>query len=182
VAWDMRQSSEELSKAFIDGVLEQGTDVVALGLTSTDLIYFAAGKLDAPGAMFTASHNPAQYGGIKLCLAGARPVGEETGLQEIKRMVAEGGLMPGGERGTLSAQNLLDEYAAHVRSFPAKLLEYSRDELVPPPQFLDLGLRTADNHDYALAAAASSIIMSSSCATLSDACAPFTTRNVGRSR
>src|SRR4051812_25278838 len=117
VAWDMRQSSEDLSKAFIDGVLEQGTDVVALGLTSTDLIYFAAGKLDAPGAMFTASHNPAQYGGIKLCLAGARPVGEETGLQDIKAMVAEGGLMPGAGRGTLTAQNLLDDYAAHVRSF-----------------------------------------------------------------
>ena len=117
VAWDMRRSSEDLSAAFIDGVLEQGTDVVELGLTSTDLIYFAAGRLDSPGAMFTASHNPAQYGGIKLCLAGARPVGQDTGLQDIKRMVAEGGLMPAGRRGTATKRNLLDDYAAHVRSF-----------------------------------------------------------------
>jgi phosphomannomutase len=91
--------------------------VVALGLTSTDLIYFAAGKLDAPGAMFTASHNPAQYGGIKLCLAGARPVGQDTGLQDIKRMVAGGGPTPAVKPGTATEMNLLDEYAAHVRSF-----------------------------------------------------------------
>ena len=117
VAWDMRRSSEDLSAAFIDGVLEQGSDVVELGLTSTDLIYFAAGRLDAPGAMFTASHNPAQYGGIKLCLAGARPVGEDTGLLDIKHIVAEGGLLPAARRGTATKQDLLDEYAAHVRSF-----------------------------------------------------------------
>ncbi|MCU1450612.1 MAG: phosphomannomutase, partial [Acidimicrobiales bacterium] len=117
VAWDMRRSSEELSAAFIDGVLEQGVDVVELGLTSTDLIYFAAGRLDAPGAMFTASHNPAHYGGIKLCLSGARPVGEDTGLQEIKHMVAEGGLLPAAARGSVTKRDLLDEYAAHVRSF-----------------------------------------------------------------
>jgi phosphomannomutase len=117
VAWDMRRSSEELSAAFIDGVLEQGADVVELGLTSTDLIYFAAGRLDAPGAMFTASHNPAHYGGIKLCLSGARPVGEDTGLKEIKHMVAEGGLLPAAARGSVTKRDLLDEYAAHVRSF-----------------------------------------------------------------
>ncbi len=117
VAWDMRESSEHLAAAFIAGVQEQGTDVVALGLTSTDLIYFAAGRLDAPGAMFTASHNPAQYGGIKLCLAGARPVGQETGLLEIKRMVADGGPAPAATPGTASTLDLLDEYAAHVRSF-----------------------------------------------------------------
>src|SRR5947209_20113233 len=73
VAWDMRRSSEELSAAFIAGVREQGTDVVALGLTSTDLIYFAADRLDAPGAMLTALHNPAKYGRIKLSQAGCRP-------------------------------------------------------------------------------------------------------------
>jgi phosphomannomutase len=117
VAWDMRRSSEDLSAAFIAGVREQGTDVVALGLTSTDLIYFAAGRLDAPGAMFTASHNPAQYGGIKLCLAGARPVGQDTGLQEIKRMVAEGGMVPAAHPGTATERDLLDDYADHVRSF-----------------------------------------------------------------
>jgi phosphomannomutase len=117
VAWDMRRSSIELSAAFIEGVIGQGTDVVELGLTSTDLIYFAAGRLDAPGAMFTASHNPARYGGIKLCLAGARPVGQDTGLQDLKRMVAEGGPPPAGRQGTATKRDLLDEYADHVRSF-----------------------------------------------------------------
>jgi phosphomannomutase len=117
VAWDMRTSSIELSEAFIAGVIEQGTDVVRLGMTSTDLIYFAAGRLDAPGAMFTASHNPAHYGGIKLCLAGARPVGQDTGLQDIKRTVAAGGPPAGARRGTVTEQDLLDEYADHVRSF-----------------------------------------------------------------
>ena len=117
VAWDMRRSSIELAAAFIEGVIGQGTDIVELGLTSTDLIYFAAGRLDAPGAMFTASHNPAQYGGIKLCLAGARPVGQDTGLQDIKRMVADGGPPSAGRQGTATERDLLDEYADHVRSF-----------------------------------------------------------------
>jgi phosphomannomutase len=117
VAWDMRESSEHLAVSFIAGVQLQGTDVVALGLTSTDLIYFAAGRLDAPGAMFTASHNPAQYGGIKLCLAGARPVGQDTGLLDIKRMVADGGPAPAATPGSATTLNLLDEYANHVRSF-----------------------------------------------------------------
>jgi phosphomannomutase len=117
VAWDMRESSEHLAAAFIAGVRQQGTDVVALGLTSTDLIYFAAGRVDAPGAMFTASHNPAKYGGIKLCQAGARPVGQDTGLLDIKRMVAEGGPAPADKHGTASELDLLEEYANHVRSF-----------------------------------------------------------------
>jgi len=117
VAWDMRESSEHLAAAFIAGVRQQGCDVVALGLTSTDLIYFAAGRLDAPGAMFTASHNPAKYGGIKLCQAGARPVGQDTGLMDIKRMVADGGPRPAGTPGDASELDLLDEYADHVRSF-----------------------------------------------------------------
>ena len=117
VAWDMRQSSIELSESFIAGVIEQGTDVVRLGMTSTDLIYFAAGRLDAPGAMFTASHNPAHYGGIKLCLAGARPVGQDTGLEDIKRTVAKGGPPAAASRGRVTERDLLDEYADHVRSF-----------------------------------------------------------------
>ena len=70
-------------------MLEQGVDVVDLGLASTDLVYFAAGKLDAPGVMFTASHNPAQYNGLKFCLAGARAVGQDTGLEDIKAIAAE---------------------------------------------------------------------------------------------
>src|SRR3954447_23064729 len=84
VGHDMRPSGEALVAAFCDGVLSEGVDVTHLGLVSTDLVYFAAGRYDAPGVMFTASHNPAQYNGIKLCLAGARPVGQDTGLDVIK--------------------------------------------------------------------------------------------------
>jgi phosphomannomutase len=116
VARDMRPSGEALAAAFADGVMGQGLDVVDLGMASTDLIYFAAGKLDAPGAMFTASHNPAQYNGIKLCLAGARPVGVDTGLARIKAD-AEAGLPPGERRGSTSSQDVMGAYADHVRSF-----------------------------------------------------------------
>ncbi|HEX6597138.1 MAG TPA: phosphomannomutase/phosphoglucomutase, partial [Acidimicrobiales bacterium] len=90
VARDMRKSGEDLSAAFAEGATEAGSDVVLLGLASTDLLYFAAGHLDAPGAMFTASHNPAGYNGIKLCLAGAKPIGEDTGLADIARMARVG--------------------------------------------------------------------------------------------
>jgi phosphomannomutase len=116
VARDMRPSGEALAAAFADGVMGQGLDVVDLGMASTDLIYFAAGKLDAPGAMFTASHNPAQYNGIKLCLAGARPVGQDTGLARIKAD-AEAGLSPTERRGSTSSQDVIGAYADHVRSF-----------------------------------------------------------------
>jgi phosphomannomutase len=116
MARDMRPSGEELCAAFAEGATAQGVDVVDLGLASTDLIYFASGKLDAPGAMFTASHNPAGYNGIKLCLTGARPVGEDTGLVEIKAMAA-GDLEPTGTPGTVSKREVLADYAAHVRSF-----------------------------------------------------------------
>src|SRR6185503_5494343 len=87
---DMRPSGVELGAAFADGVQSQGVDVVDLGLCSTDLVYFGAGRLDAPGAMLTASHNPAEYNGIKLCLSGARPVGQDTGLAEIKELARQG--------------------------------------------------------------------------------------------
>ncbi|MSY78287.1 MAG: phosphomannomutase/phosphoglucomutase, partial [Actinobacteria bacterium] len=86
VARDMRPSGVELVAQFALGVQSQGLDVVDLGLGSTDLLYFAAGSLDAPGAMFTASHNPAQYNGIKFCKSGARPVGEDSGLSQIRRV------------------------------------------------------------------------------------------------
>src|SRR3954466_15954327 len=121
VARDMRPSGVELTAAFIDGATGQGVDVVELGLASTDLVYFASGKLDAPGAMFTASHNPAQYNGIKLCLAGARPVGEDTGLQDIKGLaeaiVAGDAPEPRGPAGTDSELDLLDAFADHVIGF-----------------------------------------------------------------
>ena len=84
VARDMRPSGVDLVDAFARGVQRQGVDVVELGLASTDLLYFASGTRGAPGAMFTASHNPAQYNGIKFCLAGARPVGAESGLADIR--------------------------------------------------------------------------------------------------
>jgi phosphomannomutase len=116
VARDMRPSGVELEKAFAEGVRRQGVDVVLLGLASTDLLFFAAGKLDAPGAMLTASHNPAGYNGIKLCLAGARPVGEDSGLDDVRAMTAEG-VADADRSGSISSQDLLDDFAAHVRSF-----------------------------------------------------------------
>jgi phosphomannomutase len=117
VGRDMRPSGVDLAEAFAAGVQVQGFDVVDLGLASTDLMYFASGRLDAPGAMFTASHNPAQYNGIKLCLAGARPVGEETGLAEIKALARAGVPVPPTTPGRLETADLLGEFADHVRSF-----------------------------------------------------------------
>jgi phosphomannomutase len=117
VARDMRPSGVELSKAFIDGATSTGADVVDIGLASTDLLYYASGVLDAPGAMFTASHNPAKYNGIKLCLAGARPVGEESGLREIKEAASAGSGPPSGPPGKITERSLIDDYAAHVRTF-----------------------------------------------------------------
>jgi phosphomannomutase len=117
VGRDMRPSGVELAAAFASGVRDQGIDVVDLGLASTDLVYFAAGKLDAPGAMFTASHNPAQYNGMKLCLAGARPIGEDSGLVEIKAMAANGVPVHDGPAGELESLDLLQDFADHVRSF-----------------------------------------------------------------
>ncbi|HEX4979763.1 MAG TPA: phosphomannomutase/phosphoglucomutase [Acidimicrobiales bacterium] len=118
VARDMRPSGVELTAAFTEGVLAQGLDVVDLGLASTDLLYFAAGDLDAPGAMFTASHNPAQYNGIKFCLRGAKPVGQESGLADIKGMAGEALSTPvGGLRGSLTRRDMLQAYAEHVVGF-----------------------------------------------------------------
>jgi phosphomannomutase len=117
VGHDMRPSSEPLSAAFIDGATLAGADVTDIGLCSTDVVYYAAGKLDAPGAMFTASHNPAQYNGIKLCRAGAAPVGEQTGLTQIKEMVAAGVTSRGESGGKVEVRDLLDDFGRHVRSF-----------------------------------------------------------------
>ena len=118
VARDMRPSGEELVAAFSEGANREGVDIVDLGLASTDLLYFAAGKLDAPGAMFTASHNPAQYQGIKLCREGAAPVGEESGLRDIRAMVEADDAGPAATQpGTISKRDLIGEYATHIRSF-----------------------------------------------------------------
>ena len=117
VARDMRESGVELSRAFAEGATSQGVDVVDLGLASTDLMYFAAGKLDSAGAMFTASHNPAKYNGIKMCLPGAAPVGLESGLVEIKEQVEADDFSPADKQGEISERDLLADYADHVRSF-----------------------------------------------------------------
>ena len=117
VARDMRESGPELVGAFADGVTSVGVDVVDLGLASTDLLYFAAGRLDSPAAMFTASHNPAVYNGMKLCLSGARPVGQDTGLADIKAMAESSSDTGGAAPGSISSADLTDEYARHVRSF-----------------------------------------------------------------
>ncbi|HLU41858.1 MAG TPA: phosphomannomutase/phosphoglucomutase [Microthrixaceae bacterium] len=114
---DMRPSGVELCAAFAQGVQSQGLDVVDLGLASTDLVYFASGHLDAPAAMFTASHNPAGYNGIKMCLAGAGPVGEDTGLADIRHLTIAGVPPAPTEPGRMESLDLLDEFAAHVRSF-----------------------------------------------------------------
>ena len=113
---DMRPSSPELADAFSAGVTSQGLDVVRIGLASTDMLYFAAGKLNLPGAMFTASHNPAEYNGIKLCLSGARPVGKESGLLIIENFVREGVPVSTRPLGKESNREMLDEYVDHLLS------------------------------------------------------------------
>jgi phosphomannomutase len=120
IGWDMRPSSPALSTAFGRGATSQGADVIQIGLASTDELYFASGHLNLPGAMFTASHNPARYNGIKFCRAGAAPVGQDTGLAEIRELAARelaepGTLAPTGRQGTVSDQDLLGAYAAHLR-------------------------------------------------------------------
>ncbi len=121
VARDMRTTGESLAAAFAEGANSRGVNVIDLGLASTDLVYFAAGSLNAPGAMFTASHNPAQYNGIKFCLSGARPVGIDTGLAEIRDAAKAvlAGKGPGAtvQRGSVTERDMLDEFADHVVSF-----------------------------------------------------------------
>ena len=117
VARDMRPTGVELVAAFTAGVVEQGLDVVDLGLASTDLAYYAAGALDAPAAMFTASHNPAGYNGIKLCHAGAAPIGEESGLADIKAMAAGPPAPPAATPGTRTERDVMADFVAHVHSF-----------------------------------------------------------------
>jgi phosphomannomutase len=119
-ARDMRESGVDLGAAFAEGATSQGASVVDAGLGSTDLLYYAAGTLDVPGAMFTASHNPAKYNGIKLCLAGAAPVGQDTGLRQLRedaeRFLAEGLPAPVETPGTVEQRDLLADYASYVKS------------------------------------------------------------------
>ena len=113
---DMRPSSPDLASAFSAGVTSQGLDVIRIGLASTDMLYFAAGKLNLPGAMFTASHNPAAYNGIKLCLSGARPIGKESGLLAIEKFVKEGSPMAMRNPGVEKHCDMLEEYVDHLFS------------------------------------------------------------------
>lgn len=116
VGRDMRDSSPGLAQAFTEGVTAQGVDVVLIGLASTDQLYFASGLLDCPGAMFTASHNPAAYNGIKLCRAGAKPVGKDTGLSIISDELINGVPVHDGPAGTVSERDVLAEYGEFLRS------------------------------------------------------------------
>lgn len=129
VARDMRESGIELVAEFSRGVMDQGLDVVDLGLGSTDMMYYAAGVLDAPGAMWTASHNPSQYNGVKFCLAGAKPVGIDSGLAEIRATsstVLDGvGPRPTEHTGRRTERDVLPDFVEHVLSF------IDVDELTP---------------------------------------------------
>ncbi|MFF5938929.1 phosphomannomutase/phosphoglucomutase [Streptomyces sp. NPDC012508] len=120
VGHDMRPSSPGLSGAFARGAARLGADVTLIGLCSTDQLYFASGSLDLPGAMFTASHNPAQYNGIKMCRAGAAPVGQDTGLSEIRTLVErwsdEGAPEAAATAGTITERDTLADYAAHLKA------------------------------------------------------------------
>ncbi|MBL8931540.1 MAG: phosphomannomutase/phosphoglucomutase [Kineosporiaceae bacterium] len=125
IGHDMRPSSPELSRAFAEGAAARGLDVLLIGLCSTDGLYFASGALDAPGAMFTASHNPAAYNGIKLCRAGARPIGQDTGLARIRRRAedllsssaaATASPQAAPAAGAITSEDRLAGYAAHLRS------------------------------------------------------------------
>jgi phosphomannomutase len=116
IGYDMRDSSPSLAAAFGAGVAAQGLDVVRIGLASTDQLYFAAGLLDCPGAMFTASHNPAAYNGIKMCRAGAKPVGAETGLTAIRDDLIAGVPAYDGPPGAVADQDVLADYGAFLRS------------------------------------------------------------------
>jgi phosphomannomutase len=116
IGQDMRPSSPVLADAFSAGVTSQGMDVIRMGLASTDMLYFAAGKLGLPGAMFTASHNPAAYNGIKLCLSGARPIGKESGLLTIENFVRAGSPLEIRSVGVESNRDMLEEYVDHLLS------------------------------------------------------------------
>jgi phosphomannomutase len=133
VGHDMRDSSPGLSRSFAAGAAAHGVDVTLIGLCSTDGLYYASGALDVPGAMFTASHNPAAYNGIKLCRSGARPVGQDTGLGQIRDLaqslldsgqapaaLAAGGpavdvSVTDGPAGTISERDVLADYAQFLR-------------------------------------------------------------------
>ncbi|MBM3957844.1 MAG: phosphomannomutase/phosphoglucomutase, partial [Gemmatimonadetes bacterium] len=111
---DMRLSGPQLSRAFIDGATDQGADVVDIGLCSTDMLYFSSGVLDLPGVMLTASHNPKEYNGLKMCRRLARPISIDTGLAEIRDMVLSGRFPDGVRKGAVEEVSMLERYVDHV--------------------------------------------------------------------
>ena len=131
VGEDMRPSSPLLADAFSDGVISQGMDVIRIGLASTDMLYFASGKLNLPGIMFTASHNPAKYNGMKLCKSGARPIGRETGLVKIRQLIEQGVPISNRPIGSMRNQELLTEYVDYLLSlFPDKAFKKRKLKVV----------------------------------------------------
>jgi phosphomannomutase len=153
IGHDMRASSPSLAAAFAEGVMAQGLDVVQIGLASTDQLYFASGRLDCPGAMFTASHNPAAYNGIKLCRAGAKPVGKDTGLTEISEDIIAGVPAFDGPRGTTSDHDVLADYGEFLRSL------VSLAELKPLRVAVDAGNGMGGHTTPAVLGAISSITL-----------------------
>jgi len=117
VGYDMRVSSPKLSKAFMKGVNDQGADAIDIGQVSTDGLYFASGFLNKPGVMFTASHNPPQYNGLKFCRAMAVPINEDTGLQQIKSIIQKNKFKKSKDNGRVIKKNILNDYVKHVLSF-----------------------------------------------------------------
>ena len=131
VGEDMRPSSPLLADAFSDGVISQGMDVIKIGLASTDMLYFASGKLNLPGIMFTASHNPAKYNGMKLCKSGARPIGQDTGLVKIRQLIEQGVPISNRPIGSMRNQDLLKDYVDYLLSlFPDKAFKKRKLKVV----------------------------------------------------
>jgi len=131
VGEDMRPSSPLLAEAFSDGATSQGMDVIRIGLASTDLLYFASGKLNLPGVMFTASHNPAKYNGMKLCKSGARPIGQESGLVKIRELIEQGVPISNRPLGSARNQDLLKDYVDYLLSlFPDKTFKKRKLKVV----------------------------------------------------
>ncbi len=131
VGEDMRPSSAPLAAAFSDGATSQGMDVIRIGLATTDMLYFASGKLNLPGIMFTASHNPAKYNGMKLCKSGARPIGQESGLLKIRQFIEEGVPISNRPVGSVRNQDLLSEYVEYLLArFPKKTFKKRKLKVV----------------------------------------------------
>jgi len=131
VGEDMRASSAPLAAAFSDGATSQGMDVIRIGLASTDMLYFASGKLNLPGIMFTASHNPAKYNGMKLCKSGAKPIGQESGLLKIRKFIEDGVPISNRPVGSVKSQDLLGEYVDYLLArFPKKTFKKRKLKVV----------------------------------------------------